>query len=53
MSAPVVARHAYEAMMAGRSMAIPGASNKLLLQVQRVSPRAAVRAVAARLNRVG
>jgi short-subunit dehydrogenase len=52
MSAPVVARHAYEAMMAGRSMAIPGASNKLLLQVQRVSPRAAVRAVAARLNGV-
>jgi short-subunit dehydrogenase len=52
MSAPVVAAHAYAAMMAGKSLAIPGMGNKAIIQVQRVSPRAAVRAVAARLNRL-
>jgi short-subunit dehydrogenase len=52
MPAPAVARHAYRAMMAGQTMAIPGLRNKLLLQIQRLSPRRAVRSVAARLNQV-
>ena len=52
MSAPEVAAHAYRAMMAGRSLAIPGVRNKLTLQIQRVSPRRAVRGVAARMNEI-
>jgi short-subunit dehydrogenase len=51
MSAPVVARHAYRAMMAGRSTAIPGALNRFIVFGQRFVPRALVRAIAAKLNR--
>jgi len=53
MSAPEVAAHAYRAMMAGKSLVIPGVRNKLTLQVQRISPRGLVRGVAARLNKDG
>ncbi len=49
--APSVARHAYRALQAGRVVAIPGARNKLLIQSLRVSPRAAIRSIAAGLNR--
>jgi short-subunit dehydrogenase len=45
-----VARHGYRAMLAGTVVAIPGLQNKLSLQSLRVAPRAAVRAIAARLN---
>ena len=52
MTAPEVARHAYDALMAGKTMAIAGLRNKLVLQSLRLSPRRAVRAVSARLNQV-
>ena len=52
MPAAPVARFAYQAMMAGKAVAIPGFRNKLTLQVQRVSTRRLTRAVAARLNQV-
>jgi hypothetical protein len=52
MSAPVVAAAAYRAMMAGKVSLIHGARNKLLIQSQRLAPRATVRAIAARLNEV-
>jgi short-subunit dehydrogenase len=46
-----VALHAYRAMLAGKVVAIPGLMNKLIVQSIRVSPRAWLRAIAARLNR--
>jgi len=46
-----VAREGYAAMMAGTPMVVHGLTNKLGVQVLRVSPRFAVRGVAARLNR--
>jgi short-subunit dehydrogenase len=46
-----VARHGYRAMLAGKVVAIPGMKNKLTAQAVRFSPRSAVRAIAARLNR--
>ena len=46
-----VALHAYRAMSAGNVVAIPGLMNKLIVQSTRVSPRAWLRAIAARLNR--
>jgi hypothetical protein len=46
-----VARHAYQAMLAGKVVAIPGFSNKLIAQAVRVGPRAVIRAIAAYLNR--
>jgi hypothetical protein len=46
-----VARHAYRAMMSGRVLAIHGALNKMQIQSLRLSPRAVVRGIAARLNR--
>jgi len=49
-SAAKVAREGYQAMMAGRAVVVHGAKNKLAVQLLRVSPRAAVRAVAASLN---
>ena len=52
MSAPGVAAHAYRAMMAGKVSLVHGARNKLLIQSQRLAPRATVRAVAARLNQI-
>ncbi len=52
MSAPGVAAAAYRAMMAGKVSLVHGARNKLLIQSQRLAPRATVRAVAARLNQI-
>lgn len=46
-----VAREAYAAMMAGRRMVVHGFTNKLGVQALRVSPRAVVVGLAARLNR--
>ena len=46
-----VARHAYQAMLAGKGVAIPGLSNKLIAQSVRFGPRAVIRAIAAYLNR--
>jgi short-subunit dehydrogenase len=52
MGAPEVAAHAYDAMMRGTPIAVPGLRNKLGLQSLRVAPRALVRRAAAALNRV-
>ena len=46
MPAGPVARFAYQALMAGKVVAIPGFRNKLGLQIQRVSTRRLTRAVA-------
>jgi hypothetical protein len=46
-----VARHAYQGMLAGKVVAIPGFMNKLTAQVIRFSPRAGVRRVAAWMNK--
>lgn len=46
-----VAREAYDAMNAGKPRVIHGLSNAFGAQIQRVSPRAAIVAIAARLNR--
>jgi short-subunit dehydrogenase len=48
-----VAREGYRAMMAGKPMVVHGFKNRLAVQALRISPRAAVRALAASLNRVG
>ena len=45
-----VALQGYRAMMKGKPMVVHGLFNKLLVQSLRISPRAAVRAVAAALN---
>jgi short-subunit dehydrogenase len=45
-----VARHGYRAMLAGKVVAIPGLQNKLSVQSVRIAPRAAVRAISAKLN---
>jgi short-subunit dehydrogenase len=52
MPAAPVARFAYQAMMTGKVVAIPGFRNKLGVQIQRVSTRRITRAVAERLNQV-
>jgi short-subunit dehydrogenase len=52
MPAAEVAAHAYRAMMAGKTTAIPGVRNKFLLQIQRASPRSAVRGITARMNQL-
>jgi short-subunit dehydrogenase len=46
-----VASHGYRAMLAGRVVSIYGVMNWLLVQSQRLAPRALLRAIAARLNR--
>jgi len=46
-----VCRQAYRAMLRGRVMIIHGPKNWLLIQSQRIAPRALVRAITARLNR--
>lgn len=46
-----VAAEAYAAMMAGRGRVVHGLTNKVGVQAVRLSPRAAVIAIAARLNR--
>ncbi len=48
--AEAVAREGYRAMMAGKPMVIHGLKNKLGVELLRVSPRAAIRVVAASLN---
>jgi hypothetical protein len=50
-SAAEVARQAYRAMHAGKPMIVHGLKNKLAMLSLRFSPRAAVRAVAAALNK--
>lgn len=50
-SPQTVARQAYRAMLRGRTMIIHGPKNWLMIQSQRIAPRALVRAVAAWLNR--
>src|SRR6266850_2888803 len=50
MAAPLVAEAAYRAMLAGKVSVVHGVRNKVLIQSQRLAPRAAVRAIAARLN---
>jgi hypothetical protein len=49
-SAASVAREGYRAMMAGKPIVVHGVRNKLGVQLLRVGPRAAIRAVAAALN---
>lgn len=46
-----VAREAYQAMMAGRARIVHGLTNKIGTQAVRLSPRAAILAITARLNR--
>jgi len=46
-----VAREGYAAMMAGKSMVVHGVTNKLGVQALRMSPRAVIVGLAARLNR--
>jgi len=46
-----VARHAYQAMMAGTVVAVPGFINKLITQFVRISPKSVLRSIAAGLNR--
>jgi len=46
-----VAREGYAGMMAGKAMVVHGLTNKLGVQALRVSPRAIVTGIAARLNR--
>jgi short-subunit dehydrogenase len=52
MSALEVATVAYRAMLAGKPAVIHGARNQALIQAQRLAPRAAVRSIAARLNKL-
>jgi uncharacterized protein len=46
-----VARHAYQAMMAGKVIAVPGLMNKLITWSARLLPRATLRSMVAGLNR--
>jgi short-subunit dehydrogenase len=50
MTAADVARAGYEGMMAGRAIVVPGLTNKLGVQVLRISPRAVVRQVLRRIQ---
>jgi uncharacterized protein len=50
MSPSQVAAHAYRAMMAGKPIAVPGGRNKMLVQSQRLVPRALTRTLTARYN---
>jgi hypothetical protein len=45
-----VAKHAYQAMLAGEVVAIPGFMNKLLAHSASLGPRALIRSIAAGLN---
>lgn len=46
-----VARYGYRSLLAGRSLAVHGFSNRILLQLQRILPRCVIRNLAARVNR--
>ncbi|HET9255246.1 MAG TPA: SDR family oxidoreductase [Pseudonocardiaceae bacterium] len=50
MAAAPVARYGYRAMLAGKTVAVPGVTMKLALQSLRVSPRWLARRLAGRLN---
>jgi short-subunit dehydrogenase len=50
-TAAAVARHGYHAMLAGKVVVVPGLKNKLSVQFFRISPRAALRSIVAKLNR--
>lgn len=50
-SAESVARHAYHAMQRGKTVAVPGLTNKIGAAMVRFSPRWLVRSIAAKLNR--
>jgi short-subunit dehydrogenase len=50
-TAETVARHAYRAMLAGTTVAVPGLMNKLLVQSVRTAPRATLCSIVAGLNR--
>jgi len=49
--AAAVTEYGYRAMMAGKTITIPGMMNKLSVEAARHSPRAVTRAVAAWLNK--
>lgn len=51
MSAAAVARSGYRAFRAGKVIAVPGASNKLLVVAGRLAPRSVVRKIAKKYNR--
>jgi short-subunit dehydrogenase len=46
-----VARHGYQAMMAGKVVAVPGLKNKLTTLLLRLGPRSAVRTVITWMNK--
>ena len=46
-----VVRYGYRAMLAGKTVAVPGITMKLSLQSLRASPRSMMRVLAARLNK--
>jgi short-subunit dehydrogenase len=48
--AATVARHAYEAMQAGKVLAVHGVLNRLMMQIQRTAPRSMVTRITAGLN---
>jgi uncharacterized protein len=50
MDAADVARAGYDGMMAGRAIVIPGASNKAIVQLLRVSPRSMTRRAVRRIQ---
>jgi short-subunit dehydrogenase len=52
MAAAPVAKHAYRAMLAGKTMSLPGWRAKLGLQMLRFGSRGMARGVAARLNQI-
>jgi short-subunit dehydrogenase len=47
-----VALYGYRAMLAGKTIAVPGIGNKLTVLAPRITPRVVARSIAARLNRV-
>jgi short-subunit dehydrogenase len=52
MAATDVAKHAYRAMMSGKTMSLPGWRAKLGLQMLRFGSRGMARGIAAKLNQV-
>jgi short-subunit dehydrogenase len=45
-----IARYGYSAMMSGKRIAIPGLRNKLMVQVERITPRAVVTRLARKIQ---
>jgi short-subunit dehydrogenase len=52
MPASTVAKHAYRAMQREQVLAIPGISNRFLVSLLRLMPRASIRRIAGRMNRL-